>query len=186
MRMPGEGLRRCHRQLVDRLAHLARDELAGRRPLGHDPRGFLDALAARLAEACRLGPGADRVALAWASPGNALAIAPHPTRQVDNVRRVANGASTLGDLLALPGEAVVFWTSRFSVLLHLCQMRCRLGGTPWPTLCRLAGGGMAMLWGWVERCFRRHDDLGGSPLFGSPGAATALLSAGCTGQRSGE
>ena len=77
-------------------------------------------------------------------------------------------------LLALPGEAVVFLTSRFYVLLHLFQRRCGLGGTLWTTLFRRAGGGMEMLLGLVERCFRLHDGLCSSPLFGRPGGRDRL------------
>jgi hypothetical protein len=68
----------------------------------------------------------------------------------------------------------MFLTSRCYVLRHLCQMRCRLGGTPWTTLFRLAGGGMEMLLSLVERFCRLHDGLGGSPLFGSPGGRDRL------------
>ena len=102
-------------------------------------------------------------------PGNELAIAPHPALHVDKVIRVANGADTLGDLLTLPGEAVVFLTSRFYVLSYLFQIRCRFCRTAWTTLCRLASGGMEPLLDLAEHVFRLHDDLCGSSQFGSHG-----------------
>ena len=51
---------------------------------------------------------------------------------------VADGADALGDLLALPGEALVLLASGFHVLRDLLQARCRLWGPARTTLCRLA------------------------------------------------
>ena len=69
--------------------------------------------------------------------GNELAVATHAALQVDKVVGVADGADALGDLLALPGEALVLLASGFHLLLHLLQARGRLWGTTRATLCRL-------------------------------------------------
>jgi hypothetical protein len=119
MGVPGVGHGWRHVQLGHRLPHIARDERDGGLPFGHHTRRFLDALPARRAEVFVLGHGAERVDVAPASPGAALAVTTHATLQVHTVIGVANGADALGDGLALPGEALGLMASRVHRWLHL-------------------------------------------------------------------
>src|SRR5262245_23564385 len=166
MCMHGERLRRCQLQLFDLLTHIPRDELNGRLHFGHHALGFLNPIEARLAESFLLRNGANGIDVLLNIPRNELAVAPHAALQVDKVVGVAEGPNALGDLLALLAEALVFLASCFHVLRYLLQARGRLWGAAWATLVRLAGGGMDTLLHPVERLFRLHNDLGGSPLFG--------------------
>jgi hypothetical protein len=172
--MHGEGRRRCQLQLWDLLAHIPRDERDSRLHCGYNRRGVRDAISTRMAAACLLGKGADRVALGVEISGNALAIAPPPALQVHKVIRGADGAYPLGDRLALPGEAVVCLTSRADVLLHLGQLRCRLCGTTWTTFFTRAGGALETRLDLAERFFRLHEDFCGSAQFGSHGHCARL------------
>jgi len=166
MGVHGVGRGRRQVQLTHLLAHIPRDERDGGLHFGHHALGFLDTLHAGLAEVFLLGDGADRVDVALDIPGHERAVATHTALQVDTVGGVADGAEALGDRLALSGEALVLVASRFHVLRNLLQARCRLWGTTWTTLCRLAVGVVEGLLHLLERLFRRGGGLCGSPLFG--------------------
>ena len=154
MGVHGVGRGRRHVPLTPLLAYLPRDARDGGLHVGPPALGLLETLQAGLAEVCVLGDGADRVEVALDIPGNALAVAPHTALQVDTVGGVADGAEALGDRLALSGEALGLVASRFHVLRHLLQARCRLWGTTWTTLCRLAVGVVEGLLHLRERLFR--------------------------------
>jgi hypothetical protein len=120
---------------------------------------LLETLQACLAAVCLRGAGADRVDVALDIPGQALAVATHAALQVDQGVGGAEGAEALGDRLALSGEALGLVVSRFHVLRHLLQARCRLWGTTWTTLCRLAVGVVEGLWHPFDSRLGRDDGL---------------------------
>ena len=99
-------------------------------------------------------------------PSNELPVAPHAALQVDKVVGVADGADTLGDLLALFAEALVLVASGFHVLLHLLQARGYFWRAARARLCRFASGGVEGRLHPVACLFRLHNDRCGSPLFG--------------------
>jgi hypothetical protein len=107
MGVHGVGLGLCQVQLPHLLPHIARDKLDGGLHFGHHTLGFRDPLQARLAEACLLSNGANRVDMLLDIPRNELAVATHAALQVHKVIGVAKGANALRDLLALPGETLV-------------------------------------------------------------------------------
>jgi hypothetical protein len=113
MGVHGVGRGRRSVPLLSLLAHIPRDELDGGLHFGPHARGLLETLHACLAEVFLLGKGADRGDVALDITGNALAIAPHTALHIDAVVGMADGAKAPGDLLALPGEALVLVASHF-------------------------------------------------------------------------
>src|SRR5262249_28775539 len=138
MRMPGERLRRCQLQLLDRLTHIPRDELDGGLHCGHHPLGLRDPLPARLAEAFLVSNGGKRADVLLDISGNACAVATHAALHVHNMGGVANGADALRDLRTLPGETLVLVVRCRHILGSLLQVRSRLWRAAWTTLCRRA------------------------------------------------
>src|SRR5713101_4327269 len=128
--------------LTHLLPHIPRDKRNGGLHFGHHALGFRDTIQARLAEAFLLRNGAHRVDVLLDIPGNELAVATHAALQVDKVVGVADGADTLGDLLALFAEALVLVASGFHVLLHLLQARGYFWRAARARLCRFASGGV--------------------------------------------
>jgi hypothetical protein len=161
-----QGVRRGRRQvpLAHLLPHIARDEREGGVYVGHHTRSFRDPLQARRAEGGVLGHGADRLAVAPDSPGEALAVATHAARQSHTVLGGANGAHARGDGLALPGAALGLVASRLHLVRNLLQARCHLWGPPWPTLFWPARGVVEVLVHPRARRFSRRHGLGRSPL----------------------
>ena len=167
--------------------HIPRDELDGGLHFGHHALGFLETLQAGLAELFLLGNGADRVDVALDIPGNELAVATHAALQVDKVVGVADGADALGDLLALPGEALV-----------LVASGCPRPAPPAPgsrppleddldhACASVVVSGVEVLLHPLERLFRLREALAAARCLAASGAETALLSSCCTWKRSGE
>src|SRR5712691_4857188 len=139
MRVHSIGLRRRQVQLPHLLPYIIRHKLNGHLHFGHDALRFLDPLQACLAEPFLLDNSTNRVDVCLDITGNELAVSPSPSIQVNKVVGVTDSADTLGDRLALPGEALVLVASGFDVLRNLLQARCRLWGTTWSTLCRPRG-----------------------------------------------
>jgi hypothetical protein len=149
--------------LVALLAPIPRDDRDGRLHGGPDPLGLLEAIDARLAEPCLVGAGAARGERGVDIPGNALAVATPPTLQGDKVVRVADGAHTLGNRLALPQEVLTRLASRCHLLGGWRKPRDHLGraagATPrrWPT----GPLGVRLPMG-ARRCSRGHRLVGGT------------------------
>ena len=113
------------------LPHIIRHKLDGRLHFGHHALRFLDPIQTPLAEPFLLGNSTNRVDLGLDIPGNELAVSPYPAVQVDQVVGVTDGADTLGDLLTLPCEALMFLASCVRLLRDLLDARCPLcGATP--------------------------------------------------------
>src|SRR5437016_5101414 len=176
--MPSAGQRRCPRPLWDLLAPILRDARDGRRHVWHDPLGVLDASKARRAEAFLLGHGADRRAVRREIPSAQRAVAAYAALHVDTVVRVAEGVKTLGDLLALRGEALVRLARRVDVLLALLHARGSLWGAPWAALGRRLGDGVEGLGPPRERLFRLGDSLVGRSLCDGHGRCNGLAQRG--------
>jgi hypothetical protein len=79
---------------------------------------------------------------------------------------VADGAQTLGDRLALAGEAPVLVARCCDILRALSYTRCPLWGATRAALCRLAVGVGAVLVHLFARLFCLRGSLGSGPLFG--------------------
>src|SRR4029453_12474888 len=94
--------------------------------------------------------------------------------QVDKVVGVANGANALGDLLALPAEALMLLASGFHFLPTLLQTWKHLWGASWTALCRLGVGVSKGLMHSLGRLFSLGDRLGGSALFDGQGGCNGL------------
>lgn len=116
------------------------------------------------------GHRADRVDVLLDIPGNKLAMAPPAAFQVHNMGGVADGAAALGDLLALPGEALVLVTRGFHRWGDLRQACGALRRTARATLGPHVMSHIEVRVRLLARRFGLGDCLGGSPLFGSPRA----------------
>jgi hypothetical protein len=160
----GRGRRQVH--LPHLLVHIPRDKLDGGWHCGHHALGLLETLQAGLASVFVLGKRADRVAVLLDIPGNKLAIATHASFPGHNMVGVAESADALGDLRALPGEALVLVTRGFHRLGDLLQAGDALRRTARATLGTHVMSHGEVLVRLLERRFGLGDRLGGSPLFG--------------------
>ncbi len=188
MRVHSIGLRRRQVQLPHLLPYIIRHKLNGRLHFGHDALRFLDPLQACLAEPFLLDNSTNRVDVCLDITGNELAVSPSPSIQVNKVVGVTDSADTLGDRLALPGEALVLVASGFDVLRNLLQARCRLWGTTWSTLCRPRGRRPASRGTWWSSARHQEPVLSGRPW--PPGGLPAADRAGqwlasCSGAAGG-
>jgi hypothetical protein len=169
MGVQGVGRGRRHLQGMPLLRPIPRNPLDGRLHFGHDTRGGLDTIQARLAEAFLRGQATDHVAGLWHSARQARAMATHAALQGDNVVGVADGAQARRDLLARCGAGLVLVARGVHVLRSLRHTRDRLWGTTWPTLCRrVIGVGTGLLHP-GERLFCLGDRLGGRALLNGHG-----------------
>jgi hypothetical protein len=116
-----------------------------------------------------LGNGANRVDVLLDISGNELAVATHATIEVDKVVGMADGTDALGDLCALPGEALVLLTRGFHGLRSLLHTHGRLWGATGTALWRLAIDVGQERLPTVERLFSLDNGLVSRPLFGSHG-----------------
>src|SRR5215510_11140918 len=169
MCMHGEGLRRCHLQLFDLLAHIARDELDGRLHFWHHTLRFRDPLQARRAELFLLGHGADRGDVLLDITGDELAVATHAALQVHKVVGVANGPNALADLLPQLCQALVLLASGFHLLHGLLRAWCHFWGTARAAVFQGRVEALGLRLYLFERLFSRGEGLGGGTLFGGHG-----------------
>src|SRR5262249_13559217 len=103
----GEGDGRSYIELRDLAPHITGDKLDGGSHFGHDPLGFLDTRHTALAESFVLGHGANLLDVPLDIRGDEVAVAAHPTLQIDKMVVVTDAPDTRLDLCTLLGQVLM-------------------------------------------------------------------------------